>query len=282
MKIPEILYKPRTVVSTIIVIPLFLMLFTVVYTPTFGHEGELSLINWTQHSSFCISIICAITLGVVALSRIGFFFYVRYNDHFNAMQYLMWQVVEFVCVCLFVDLFLSLYFDRGFFELMSTIFLYGALILVFPYVILWLFYNGHDKELKLAAAEQHITDLQQGLEKNEPGAVKFIDDKGNVKLIVGANRIIYIEAAANYVNIVYENSGKLVRFSLRNTLKGIEAACAANDLVRCHRSYFINLHKVKLLRRDPDSLYAEMDTDGVDDIPISKSYANEVVRLFNA
>ena len=68
--------------------------------------------------------------------------------------------------------------------------------------------------------------------------------------------------------------------SLRNTMKGIEDACSQHSLIRCHRSYYLNLDRVKLLRKAPDGLYAEIDVDGVDDIPVSKSYAATVTQRF--
>ena len=62
---------------------------------------------------------------------------------------------------------------------------------------------------------------------------------GGVKMIKH-DKVISIEAAANYVNILYDKGGQLVKFSLRNTLKGIEELCNNYDIVRCHRSYFVN------------------------------------------
>ena len=101
-----------------------------------------------------------------------------------------------------------------------------------------------------------------------------------MRLIVSVDRVISIESAGNYVTILYENNGKLMRYSLRNSLKNIESLCVQHSLIRCHRSYYINLLRVKLLRKEADSLYAEIDLPGVDDIPISKSYAADVMQRF--
>ena len=281
MNIPDTLLKPRNIIASILVMPLFVMMFAVVYNPMFGNStGDPGVQLWMEHAEFCITILSTITLGVVGVSRTILYFAAR-RTTFHMLQYLFWQLIEFVILCLFADLFLALYFHQKYFVLLPTIMLYGALILVFPYIVSWLYLYERDMERQLAASEQRIHDLQMGLEKVEQGAIKFVDEKGTVRLAVNASRIVYIESAGNYVNIVYEDSGKLVRFSLRNTLKSIEKVCSENDLVRCHRSYFINLHKVKVLRKSPEGVFAEMDADGVSDIPVSKSYANEVIRLFN-
>lgn len=276
MLIPDKLYSPRAIITNVLAIPLFALLFFVIYAPTFGHLNTSLGDGWNEHSSFCIPIVASILLVVLVLSRVILYFYSRY-DHVSTVQYLFWQTVEFVVCSLFVDLFLSLYLHVGYFDLLPTLLLYGFLILIFPYSMLWLYYSSHDKDLRLAQAEQRLLSGDR-----DDGAIKFVDEKGSTKLVVGAGRVIYIESAANYVGIVYDNNGKLARFALRNTLKGIEELCTANNLVRCHRSYFVNLRKVKLLRKDGDAVYAEIDFEGVDDIPVSKTYVSEVVRLFNS
>ena len=138
-----------------------------------------------------------------------------------------------------------------------------------------------DHSMRLREANEIIAELRKGNERNEAGAIRFADEKGNVKLVVGAERVISIESAGNYVTILYDNDGKLVRYSLRNTLKSIEEICKANGLVRCHRSYFVNLNKIKIIRRNSEGIFAEIDHSGVDDIPISKTYAPELMRLFS-
>ena len=110
--------------------------------------------------------------------------------------------------------------------------------------------------------------------------IRFADEKGVVKLVVGAERIISLESAGNYVTILYNDDGKLVRYSLRNTLKGIEDNCAANGIVRCHRSFLVNLKKIRIIRHTPQGVFAEMDFPGVENIPVSKTYASELLRLF--
>lgn len=272
-------YNPRCMAAYIVGIPLFFMFFSVVYTPTFGTE-RIHLFTTPHELAFCISILTAIAFGVVLVSRVGFFFSTR-NLRFTPLQFFIWQVCEFVVISMFANLFLSLYGHTPFFESLPKVFLYGVMILIYPYFIIWLLVGKHGAEHDLDKANMQIAELKLGLERNEAGAVKFADEKGQVRLVVSADKVVYLESSNNYVDIVYEDAGKLIRFALRNTLKGIEDVCVANDLVRCHRSYFINLRKVKLLRKDAEGVFAEMETEGVNDIPISKTYATEVTRLFS-
>jgi len=51
-------------------------------------------------------------------------------------------------------------------------------------------------------------------------------------------------------------------------------------LVRCHRSYVVNINKVKVLRKDKEGLFLDLDYLDLPDLPISKTYSEQVVKLF--
>ena len=90
-----------------------------------------------------------------------------------------------------------------------------------------------------------------------------------------------IEAADNYVNICYMNMDKMVRYPLRNSMRAIEQICEANNIVRCHRSYYVNLRKVSALQKGPDGLFAELEYAGAPHIPVSSTYSETVTGRFS-
>jgi hypothetical protein len=257
------------------------MFFVVLYSPTFGINGQEGwLSHWNSYAGLCLPVICAIILGVLLASRsILCFALVRHT--LTKREFLVWQAVEFLVCCLFCDLFLSLYLHADYFTTLTHIIIVGLGLVIFPYLFYWVIMELLDHSHRLREANSIIAELRKGYERNEAGAIRFADEKGNVKLVVGAERVISIESAGNYVTILYDNDGKLVRYSLRNTLKSIEDICKANGLVRCHRSFFVNLNKIKIIRRTADGIYAEIDHSGVEDIPVSKTYAPELMRLFS-
>ena len=111
--------------------------------------------------------------------------------------------------------------------------------------------------------------------------INFNDEKGNLKLSIKQDNLLFIESADNYVEIFYLNKGKLSRFVIRTTLKTIEDSYSNNSLVRCHRSYIVNFNKVKVLRKDKDGIFLELETADVPDIPVSKTYTEKVTQLFS-
>ena len=86
--------------------------------------------------------------------------------------------------------------------------------------------------------------------------------------------------ARSYAVIHYLNGNKLDKIFLRNTLKNIEWRFRDRNVVRCHRSYIINLNKVQMLRRDEGEMMLDFGDDRVASIPVSKGYVENVVNLF--
>ena len=51
-----------------------------------------------------------------------------------------------------------------------------------------------------------------------------------------------------------------------------------SSIQRCHRSYMINMDRVKVLRRDKEGVFIELGIDGVADVPISRTYMNNITE----
>ena len=282
MKIPKRIYSIKSNIMFIAGLVLFVLFFTIIYTPRYGLSEENSNLAWAlwyNSQALCLPICCAIILVTTTLSRV-ILLLTTHTARIRESDYLLWQAGEVAATALFIDLFVSLYLHQGYFELLPSVLLIYISVAIYPYTIYWLLIERMDRDIRIAEAQRTIVRLRQGEERAEKGVLRFADDKGSVKLVVGIDSVLTIEAAGNYVTILYLTGNRLMRYSLRNTLKGIEELCGDSTLVRCHRSYYINLTKVKLLRKASDGIYAEIDCEGVPDIPVSKSYAKEVMQRF--
>ena len=109
--------------------------------------------------------------------------------------------------------------------------------------------------------------------------IRFYDERKNLKLVVLANNILYIEAEENYVRIYYTENGKTKDYLLRSSMKKIEELCQLNGLTRCHRSYFVNAAHVRVLAKDKDGfIYAELE-NLEKRIPVTKRYYENLSNL---
>ena len=115
-------------------------------------------------------------------------------------------------------------------------------------------------------------------QKEQQDMYKIYDEKGDLKLIVRPEMLYYIESADNYVIIHYLNSDKMEKMMIRNTLKNIEWRFRDKTLVRCHRSYIVNIANVKMLKRADNELLLDFGIESLRPLPVSKTYSNEVMQ----
>ena len=90
--------------------------------------------------------------------------------------------------------------------------------------------------------------------------------------------MLYIEAADNYIIIHYLTNRKPGRYMIRNTLKRIGQEIPDAGLVRCHRSFIVNIDNVKVIRREKEGLIIGFDSPEAITVPISKTYIDTFIR----
>jgi len=171
-----------------------------------------------------------------------------------------------------------------FFNLLPQTLLYIALILFLVLLILWLLLSLQNNKSRLARMVQMQKYIDEenyfSIQPDKFNLIHFNDEKGTLRLSIKFHNLYYIETSDNYVNIYYENKGKIARFLLRRSLKSIEENYQDYPLVRCHRFYIVNINKVKVLRKDKEGLFLDLDYMNLPDLPISKTYYDQVIKLF--
>lgn len=70
-------------------------------------------------------------------------------------------------------------------------------------------------------------------------------DTGKDALTLTPADLLYIESSDNYATVVYLKQNTPTRALLRNTLSRLETQAARPDIVRCHRSFVVNLNRVE-------------------------------------
>jgi len=108
----------------------------------------------------------------------------------------------------------------------------------------------------------------------------FYDERGEMKLSVKPNNLYYIETADNYVQIHYQNQGKMQVLMIRNSMKNIEWRYKDTSLVRCHRSYLVNLQMVQMLKRTEGEVLLDFNDERIAPLPVSRAYANQIMKYF--
>lgn len=277
-KIPFYLLEKRNTVHMILFTAFFALLFINLFQP-FGSR------NWYPDISdfkyfFFSSLIILTGMLVVVICRLFMGLYIRKHD-FKYFQYILLILSEILAMSLFFALF-SRYVPSGgkakdFMHLFQTSFFNTSLVLLLPYSISILFFSWKEKNRLLQEQQD-----EPGIATPKKGLIGFQDEKGEMKISIMLENLLYIESADNYATIHYINKDKRTHFLIRNSLKWMEENLSENtSLIRCHRSYIINLDKVRVFKKTKNGIFMELDTPNVPDIPVSKTYYNKVMEKFS-
>lgn len=279
-KVPGYMYEKSNIIRLILLTAAFALLFINIFQP-FNSRGWYPNISEFKYFFFS-SLIILTGMLVVVISRMIMHSYTKKND-LVYWQYALYVAGEVLAMSLFYTLF-SIFVprsenDRDILEIFYRSTKNTGLVLLLPYSILWLYFSWREKNNMLKKLTQEELAIP-GIKKKP--MIAFPDEKGEIKISVMIENLLYVDSADNYATIHYLNKSKLSHFLIRNSLKWIEENLTKETpLVRCHRSYIVNLDMVKVLRKTKDGIFLEMDALNTPDIPVSKTYYDRVMDKFS-
>jgi len=273
--IPDYLTRKGNLVRLVIFTAVFALAFVNIYDP-FGVDTylELSGIRLFLYSSLVI----LTGMLVVVVSRIVMYFY-SMTWQLNYWRYILWVFLEILVMGFVYSIYVKFILadPRDFMEIFSVSMKNTSLVILLPYTILWLFFSWQDKSVKL----QQLEDMEVPLAKNKGVMIPFKDEKGTLRLSVQNEDLLYLEAADNYVTIHYHFGEKVQKFMVRNSMRTYEEQFKNSNIIRCHRSYMVNLDKVRIIRKEKDGLHLEIDSVPPVSLLVSKTYVPGVMEAFS-
>ena len=282
-KLPSYITEKKNITRLVIFTALFALVFINIYSP-FGVNSvivragkSLKIENESLLLLISSSLIILTGVLVVVISRIILYRVTRKRGGIYLTRYLLWIAAEIILMAVFYAVFEILFLDepRAFLETFKVSIQSTALVLLLPYSISWLYLSWIEKNKML----QKIKEGKASTDTHKKMIV-FYDEKGTMRLTIKFSELLYLQAADNYVTIVYNHHDKQARYMLRSTLKLIEERYKDFSLVRCHRSYMVNFDHVKIIRRERDGLKIELDTPSEYIIPVSNTYLEAVFKAF--
>lgn len=173
--------------------------------------------------------------------------------------------------------FINISFPLIIFPILNTI-----IVGIFPVSFLTLMkYNRFLKQnLKDAREINSIIDSSQSAQPQKAKLFKFSGLSENDKIEISCHRILYIQSQRNYIQFFYNNNDQCKSKLLRATMKELENALTGFDsLQRCHRSFIVNIDRVKKI--EGDSLGYNLHLDNCENqIPVSRSYTKIFKQKF--
>ena len=278
-KIPAYLYEKGNISKLILFTAIFALLFINIFQP-FNSRGWYPNISEFKYFFFS-SLIVLVGMLVVVVSRLIMLSYTKAHT-ITYWQYGVWVLSEIIAMSLFYSLFAKFIPDKGaerdFVEIFQQSTINTSLILLLPYAMSWLYFSWREKNTLL----EEMSKEEPETETHKRNLIAFPDEKGELKISIILDNLLYVDSADNYATIHYLNKSKLSHYLIRNSLKWMEENLTINSpLVRCHRSYIVNLDKVKVLRKTKEGIFLEMDAMNTPDIPVSKTYYERVMTKFS-
>ena len=281
-ELPSYLLETNNVVRMILFTTVYSLVFINIFRP-FNSETWIHNINSTNYFMYS-SLMVLIGMVVVSLSRVIMNFVVK-KVQITFPDYVLWLVSDAVILSLFytfvaykvgfIDNFLNDNPEMTTWEAIYSIFWKSTAntvwMLLIPYTISLLFLDNQYLKNRIKEIDSRIP---------ESNIVHLKDEKGEIRLSINIENILYAEAADNYVIVKYINNDKIVDFLLRTNLKKLSDDLRDTPIQRCHRSFMINLLHVTSLKKDVTEFIIQFDTTSIKDITVSKTYQEAIMDAF--
>lgn len=243
---------------------LIVLVFTIVFINLFK---PWNIGRWFSDSGIIKFLRLSSYGGVVALVLLFTQFPLRRLlkvEFFKIKTYILWIVIEIVLICL---VYIVMYGNPigNFVNDLVYALRYTVLGIWIPYsfAVLVIYYKNQ---------RQEIQNLQLKIaQPSEKKLIAFKDENGKIKFSVLVKDLLILESTDNYVSVFYILNGKVQRQLLRNTMKNLEESFKKGTVIRCHRSFMVNLGNVEFVKREGKKLKLKVRLmDQI--IPVSEKY----------
>ncbi|GAB4025857.1 LytR/AlgR family response regulator transcription factor [Spirosoma koreense] len=110
-----------------------------------------------------------------------------------------------------------------------------------------------------------------------PGSsLELVADNEKDKLSLHTNDLLFIESSDNYSTVVYLKNGQAVKPLLRSSLSRLEKQIDRPRIVRCHRSYIVNLDRVERVTGNAQGYKLHL-AGGPFQIPVARQYNETLI-----
>ena len=271
--IPSYFYKKSNLIYLVLFTALFALFFIILYEPFNSSEWyNISKFEYFLYSSLLILV------GVlfVVISRFFMYFYVQVAP-ITYLGYAIWILIEIIFMAALYAL-ISYILDGyvSYTTCLEDSLINTALILLLPYFIMHLYFAFQEKNRQLQQLKDSANLLNEHV--HERDIISFSDTKGELRLSIKTNTLLYIEPADNYLEIWYIGQHGVTNYLLRNTLNNIEEKFVDTNIIRCHRSYMVNFDQVKVAKKTKNGIFLDLGIEKVPEIPVSKSYGEKVTK----
>ena len=272
MEVPKHYLSRGFLYRTVIYDVLFSIGFLVLYKP-FSSTFWLSASSW-RLAGLSLAFYLACIVFLLASRELFFRFQKRQDAKIRHLA--IWTAAELLGLALIYLLFTS---SLGYSShsssgelLLRTVFCV-ALILVFPFLLSFMYATIQDKKEEIRLLQLNVA--EKDVRPDIP-MVNLYDHNGALKISAAQDDIFYIMSQDNYVSIYYLTGDTMNNYLLRCSTVQVEESLKGTSIIRCHRSYLVNLNHVKMLRHSSGKAVIVLSDNTGTEIPVSRKYYKEL------
>lgn len=124
----------------------------------------------------------------------------------------------------------------------------------------------------------HHSQVPEKQVEAEHKTLKLVAENEKDSIVLSPEALFYIESSDNYSTIFFEKEGKLQKELIRSSLTRLESQITNKNIVRCHRSFIVNLDKVEKVTGNAQGYKLHLETPELF-VPVARKYTEIVERL---
>lgn len=259
---------PKYKLTLSIVTALFIMLFLLTFQP-FGVNNYSTRRIFTLEFISMLSVIMLLTFTVLMINE--FFLRKWFIKKLSLGKIVGWSI--WTCFLLGIALFLFYNWIGDWHDLSissSAEFIFDiTAVSIFPLVGTFFYFRYKNLQ---KAFQQVVSNKQKHADGDQ--LIHFEGQGINDNLMISIADFIYGKAQDNYVELVYRNNNKITKTLIRVPLSVLSEKISSQMIIKCHRSYIVNLFQVRSIIKGSEM---KLFLNYVDNpIRVSKSYQQDV------
>jgi hypothetical protein len=203
---------------------------------------------------------------------------------FNEQKWVVWKEIADVLFLLALISCANMFYSKFFFQYIPLT-LFGFIAMFFIVALVGLvpisFGVMSNYIYQLKKYNQTIVVQPNEITKQEEKAatlIKLVAENEKDIIELNNNDLFFIESSDNYSTVFYQKDNTLQKELLRSSLTRLESQINLPNIVRCHRSYIVNLNKVEKVTGNAQGYKLHLKSAELT-VPVARKYSEIVEQL---
>ncbi|MFQ5676979.1 MAG: LytR/AlgR family response regulator transcription factor [bacterium] len=140
--------------------------------------------------------------------------------------------------------------------------------------------SNHIRALKrkLKKAEELTHGLKNSNLNSLSDPLELVSETGKEKVSLRIDKLLYIQSCDNYASVVFRENGHSQEMLIRSSLKNLEQQISSPYILRCHRSFIVNLIQTRSITGNSRNYTLALKNCDLA-IPVSRESEKQVLQV---